>query len=190
MLLFLSETNLMAELDNKKIAILATDGFEYVELIEPKRALEEAGAETEIVSPKDAEITGWDNDRWHDAPTPVDRAVAEASAEDYDGLLLPGGVINPDRLRLSEESIDFIREFVDADKPIAAICHGPWTLINAEGVEDKTVTSWPSLEVDLINAGADWVDKEVVRDGNLVTSRKPEDIPAFNEEIIQMFSES
>ncbi len=179
----------MAQLTGKKIACVATNGFEFVELDKPKAALEEAGATVEVISPEEGEIQGVDHDEKHPDKTPVDKTLAEASADDYDALLLPGGVMNPDQLRLSNEAISFIKEFVDAGKPIAAICHGPWTLINAGGVKGKTMTSWPSLQVDLTNAGAEWVDEQVVRDGKLVTSRKPDDIPAFNREMIQMFAE-
>lgn len=178
----------MNELQSKRIAIVATNGFEYAELTEPKEALEEAGARTEIISPESGEIWGESKGEKKGSVT-VDTTVDKARPDEYDALLLPGGVRNPDRLRLSDKAIAFIKHFVDAKKPIAAICHGPWPLINAGGVKGKRVTSWPSLRVDLENAGAEWEDKEVLRDENLVTSRKPDDIPAFNREIVALFAE-
>lgn len=177
------------ELIDRKIAILATDGFEQSELSEPKKALEKAGAEVDIISLKKDPIKGWKHTAWGDT-FPVSLTVDEANPEEYQALMLPGGVMNPDRLRLNEKAIDFIKAFVKKDKPIAAICHGPWTLINAGGVKGKTMTSWPSIKIDLTNAGAQWVDREVIRDGNLVTSRRPEDLPAFNEEMVKVFSET
>lgn len=175
-------------LNGKTIAVLATDGFEQVELTEPVAALKAAGARVEIISPKSGEIQGFNH---HDKgdKTPVDKTLDEASVAGYDGLLLPGGVINPDALRLEETAIAFIRGFADKAKPIAAICHGPWTLINAEAVSGRRMTSWPSLEMDLRNAGADWVDEEVVVDQGVVTSRKPEDLPAFCAKMIEEFAE-
>jgi protease I len=175
------------KLEGKKIAIVATDGFEYSELTKPKEALEAEGAETEIISIKSGEIKG--ESKGEPAGTvSVDKTFDEADASDYDGLLLPGGVKNPDTLRMHDEAVAFVKEFVEAEAPIAAICHGPWTLINAGGVEGKEMTSWPSLRLDLENAGATWVDKEVVVDVSLVTSRKPDDIPAFNREMITLFA--
>ena len=171
-----------------RIAILATDGFEQAELVEPKRALEAAGATARVISPKEDKVKGWDKDHWG-SEVPVDVQLKAAKAEDYNGLLLPGGVMNPDKLRMQPEAVEFVKEFVDSGKPIAAICHGPWTLVEARAVSGKTMTSWPSLKTDLKNAGAIWVDKEVVVDGKLVTSRKPDDIPAFNREMIRLFSE-
>jgi protease I len=171
-----------------KIAMLVASGFELSELEKPKQALEQAGAQVEIISPEQSEVKSWDNNNWSRS-FKVDVPLEQADAQTYDALVLPGGVINPDKLRIIPAAINFIRSFVNSDKPIAAICHGPWTLINAHGVKNKTVTSWPSLEFDLKNAGAQWVNKEVVRDGKLVTSRKPEDIPAFNKEMIRLFSE-
>ena len=176
-------------LQGMKVAILATDGFEQVELLEPRKALKEAGAVTQVVSPKQGKIKGWNMKEWGQE-VPVDMTLDAANPDDFDALLLPGGVMNPDHLRMDEQAVDFVREFTDAEKPVAAICHGPWTLIEAEAVEGKTMTSWPSLKTDLRNAGANWIDQEVVRDGNLVTSRKPNDIPAFNREMIQLFSEA
>jgi protease I len=172
-----------------RVAILATHGFEQSELFEPKKYLEEAGAKTTIVSLAKGKIQGWKAKNWADE-VQVDLEVTVANPEDFDALLLPGGVINPDALRLSEDAIAFIKSFAKAQKPIAAICHGPWTLINAEAVKDKTVTSWPSIKMDLLNAGAKWVDKEVVIDGNILTSRKPEDIPAFNKAMVELFSQT
>lgn len=170
-----------------KVAILVADGFEQSELAEPKRALEQAGAITTIVSPVDGKVKGWKSKNWGDE-FPVDLNLGQARAEDFDALLLPGGVANPDTLRLFPTAINFIKDFVKANKPIAAICHGPWPLINAEAVKGKTITSWPSIKADLINAGANWVDQEVAVDDNLITSRKPGDIPAFNKAIIELFS--
>lgn len=176
-----------SELENRKIAVLATDGFEQSELETPVEALKAAGARVEVVSPKAGRIQGWKHQTKGQA-VGVDCPLAEADAADYDGLVLPGGVMNPDALRLEPKAIEFVAAFVKADKPIAAICHGPWTLINAEGVQGKTMTSWPSLEADLANAGANWVDREVVVDGRLVTSRKPDDLPAFCAQMIDLFA--
>ncbi|WGM30136.1 type 1 glutamine amidotransferase domain-containing protein [Brevundimonas sp. NIBR11] len=177
-----------AALAGKTIAVLATDGFEQVELTQPVEALRAAGAAVEIVSPKAGEIQGF---KHHDKAdkTAVDKVLGDVSADDYDGLVLPGGVINPDALRLEDQAIAFIRGFTDRNKPVAAICHGPWTLINAEAVKGRRMTSWPSLEADLRNAGADWVDEEVVVDQGLVTSRKPDDLPAFCARMIEEFAE-
>ena len=172
-------------LTDKKIAILATNGFEKSELFEPKKAVEASGAEVDVVSIKSGKIKSWDKKDWG-KPIEVDVTLKSASAEDYDGLLLPGGVMNPDALRINDDAIEFIKAFVDAGKPIGAICHGSWSLIEARAVSGKTMTSWPSLKTDLENAGATWVDAEAVVDGTLVTSRKPEDIPAFCERFIQL----
>jgi protease I len=175
----------MAEqLNGKKIAILATDGFEQVELTEPKKALEQAGATTQVISPKSGEIKGWKFTDWGDK-VKVDKTLDQARASDYDALVLPGGVINPDHLRMEPKALNFVKEFAQTGKPIAAICHGPWTLIEAGVVKGRTMTSWPSLKTDLKNAGANWVDDQVVMDGNLITSRKPDDIPAFSKKIIE-----
>jgi len=176
-------------LKTKRIAILVTDGFEQVELIEPRRSLERAGGETHIVSPSRDNVRGWHYKKWGKQFI-VDRPLEDVNPQDYDALLLPGGVMNPDKLRLIPAAIGFVKEFVHAVKPIAAICHAPWILINASGVDGKNITSWGSVKIDLINAGAKWVDEEVVRDGQLVTSRKPDDIPAFNKAMIALFSES
>ena len=172
-----------------KVAILVTDGFEQVELVEPRKALDAAGAETSVVSPKQGRVRGWNFTEWGDEQ-PVDVALAQARPEDFDALLLPGGVINPDTLRAQPEAVAFVEAFVADGKPVAAICHGPWTLIEAGAVDGRRMTSWPSLKTDLRNAGADWVDQEVVVDGNLVTSRKPDDIPAFNREMIALFAKA
>jgi protease I len=180
----------MAEqrLQGKKVAIVATDGVEQVELLKPLEALRQAGAQVEVVSPKSGQIQGFDHfDKGQTIK--VDRELSQARPDDYDALVLPGGVINPDQLRLVPQAIDFIREFVRAEKPIAAICHGPWTLINAGAVDGKRMTSWPSLQTDLRNAGAQWVDQEVVVDEGLVTSRKPDDLPAFCAKMIEEFAE-
>ena len=175
-------------LAGRKVAVLATDGFEQSELEKPVEALKAAGASVEVVSPKAGQIQGWEH---HDKgrAVPVDRDLASADPATYDALVLPGGVINPDALRLEPKAIAFIRHFVTQKKPIAAICHGPWTLINAGGVEGKHMTSWPSLELDLRNAGAHWTDREVVVDQGLVTSRKPDDLPAFCAKMIEEFAE-
>jgi protease I len=177
-----------AALQGKKVAILVADGFEQVELLEPKKALEEAGAKTEVVSPASEKVKGWNFRDWG-KEVPVDVWIESANPDNYDALLLPGGVMNPDHLRMNPRAVEFVRRFVESDKPIAAICHGPWTLIEADAVRGRTITSWPSLKTDLHNAGANWVDRESVRDGRLVTSRKPSDLPAFNRGMIQLFGE-
>ena len=174
-------------LKQKRVAILAADMFERVELEEPRKALEDAGAECEIVSIHDGEIQGFDH--FDPANTvKVDRTVEDASPDDYDALLVPGGVGNPDQLRGDENAVAFVRAFHEAGKPMAVICHGPWVLVEAGVVRGKRLTSWPTLETDIRNAGGEWVDAEVVVDGNLVTSRKPDDIPAFNREMLRIFS--
>ncbi|MGH8496194.1 MAG: type 1 glutamine amidotransferase domain-containing protein [Gammaproteobacteria bacterium] len=175
-------------LKGKKVAILVENGFEQVELTEPRKALEQAGAQTQVVSPAEGKVKGWNHTQWGEE-IPVDVRLADADAEDYDALLLPGGVMNPDKLRWNDAALGFVSAFFDADKPVAVICHGPWTLIDAGVVEGRTITSWPSLEADLRNAGADWVDEEVVVDQGLVSSRKPDDIPAFNRKMIEEFAE-
>jgi len=177
-------------LQGKKVAILVTDGFEQVELLEPRKALDEAGATTKVVSPAGKKVKGWNHKEWGNE-VPVDVALDSAKPEDFDALLLPGGVMNPDNLRMDPKAVEFVKHFTDAGKPVAAICHGPWTLIEAGAVRGRTITSWPSLKTDLKNAGANWrVDKEVVSDQGLVTSRKPDDIPAFNREMIRLFGEA
>lgn len=171
-----------------KVAILIADGFEQIEMEEPKKALKEAGAETMIVSPVEGKVKGWKHTDWGDE-FPVDLDLDKAKPEDFDALLLPGGVMNPDKLRLEPKAVDFVKSFVKAKKPIAAICHAPWILINAEAVKGKALTSYGTIKIDLINAGAKWVDKEVVVDENIVTSRKPDDIPAFNKAMLTLFSQ-
>ncbi|HET8575412.1 MAG TPA: type 1 glutamine amidotransferase domain-containing protein [Candidatus Paceibacterota bacterium] len=178
------------ELEGKIIAILATNGFENVELVLPKRALEEAGATVHVVSPQAEKIQGVDHLKWREDFVPVDYTLKEADPDRYDALMLPGGVINPDLLRLEPSAIEFIKSFVTSEKPIAAICHGPWTLINANAVTGKKITSWPTLRADLENAGAIWVDEETALNGKLLTSRKPDDIPAFNREMISLFGKT
>jgi len=173
-----------SNLTGKKIAILATDGFEQVELTEPRKALDQAGATTVVISPKSGEIKGWKFKEWGDS-VKVDQALDTANPGDYDALVLPGGVINPDHLRMEPKAVNFVRQFVATGKPVAAICHGPWTLVEADVVRGKKVTSWPSVKTDLKNAGAQWVDQEVVTDGQFIFSRKPDDIPAFSKAIIE-----
>ena len=175
-------------LDGIVVAILVADGFEQVELVEPRRALDAAGAITRIVSPAKGKVQGFTH---HDrgGSFSVDVDLEEADPDDFDALMLPGGVVNPDQLRGLPKAVSFVKAFVDEGKPIAAICHGPWTLIDAGGVKGRQVTSWPTLKTDLRNAGAKWVDQEVVTDGGLVTSRKPDDIPAFNAKMIEEFAE-
>jgi len=175
-------------LHNKKVAILVTNGFEEVELTEPKRALEESGAQTYIVSPETGSVLSWQEKNWG-SKFGVDIPLSQAKPEHYDALLLPGGVMNPDKLRINKQAVDFVRAFFDAGKPVAAICHAPWTLIDAEVVDGRTMTSYPSLRTDLKNAGATWVDKEVVVDNGLVTSRNPNDLPAFNRKMVEEFAE-
>jgi PfpI family intracellular protease len=179
----------MAEqtLKGLKVAILATDGFEQVELTEPRKALDQAGAETRVVSPKAGRIRGWKFTDWGDEVR-VDAPLDQAKPEDFDALLLPGGVMNPDSLRMQPKAVAFAKAFFDAGKPVAAICHGPWLIIETGAAHGRRLTSWPSLKTDLRNAGADWADKQVVVDQQLVTSRKPDDLPAFNREMIQLFT--
>jgi len=175
-------------LKGKTVAILVADGFEQVEMTEPRRALEEAGAQKRIVSPVQGEVQGWNHfdkaDKFR-----VDVPLEQANPEDFDALLLPGGVANPDQLRMNSKAVEFVEAFVEEGKPIGVICHGPWTLIEADAVRERRITSWPSLQTDLINAGAEWIDEEVVVDGGIVSSRRPDDIPAFNRKIIEEFSE-
>jgi len=178
----------MAGLNGRRVAILVAEGFEQAEMVGPRKALQEAGAETSIVSPAQGDVQAWKHydkgDRFH-----VDVPLEDADAEDFDALVLPGGVANPDQLRAMPKAVDFVRQFFEAGKPIGVICHGPWTLIEAGVVKGRTITSWPSLKTDLKNAGANWVDQEVVVDRGLVSSRKPDDIPAFNRKIIEEFAE-
>ena len=175
-------------LTGKKIAILATDGFEQAELMEPKEALEKAGATTEVVAPMSGEIKGWKLKDWGDT-VKVNKTLDQAKVADYDALVLPGGVINPDHLRMEPKGVRFVKEFAESGKPVAAICHGPWTLVEAGVVKGRKMTSWPSLKTDLKNAGANWVDEQAVVDGNFITSRKPDDLPAFSEKIIEMVAD-
>jgi protease I len=177
------------ELMGRKIAILATDGFEQVELTDPKKNVEAAGATTEVLSAKEGSIKGWKFTDWGDSVR-VYKLVSKANVDDYDALILPGGQINPDKLRMEKTAVDFVRNFVASGKPVAAICHGPWMLIEAGVVRGKTVTSWPSVRTDLANAGANWVDKDVVQDGNIITSRKPDDIPAFSKKLVEVTAKS
>jgi protease I len=176
------------KLPGKRVAILATDGVEQVELTEPKQALDDAGAQTVVISPKSRTIKGWQHDHWGDE-IPVDRPLESARADDFDALMLPGGVLNADTLRMDESAVQFVRRFFEAGKPVAAICHAPWMLVEADVVRGRTLTSWPSLRTDLRNAGGDWVDREVVTDQGMVTSRKPDDIPAFNRKMLEEFAE-
>ena len=172
-----------------KVAILIEDGFEQVEMVEPRKALDQAGAETRIVSPKDTHVRAWNHTDWGDE-FPVDVALDQAKPHDFDALLLPGGVINPDTLRTEPKAVAFAKAFFDAGKPVAAICHGPWTIIETGAARGRRIASWPSLKTDLRNAGAEWMDQQVVVDGNLVSSRKPDDIPAFNRAMIDVFGQA
>jgi protease I len=172
-----------------RVAILATDGFEQAELTEPRRALDAAGADTQVVSPKEGKVRGWKMKEWGDE-VEVDQALDKADPKNYDALLLPGGVINADALRMQPKAVKFVKSFFDAGKPVGVICHASWALIESGVVKGHRMTSWPSLKTDLTNAGAEWVDQEVVVDGKLVTSRKPDDIPAFNREIKRLFSQA
>jgi len=176
-----------SKLDGLRVAILATDGFEQSELLEPRKALDSAGATTEVISPKGPEIKGWNHADWGQK-VDVDRTLAQANPEDFDALVLPGGVMNPDALRMNAAAVAFVKSFFDAGKPVAAICHGPWTVVEAGEASGYELTSWPSLKTDITNAGGRWVDKEVVVDDNLITSRRPDDLPAFNREMISVFA--
>jgi protease I len=175
------------KLKGLRVAILATDGFEQSELLEPKKALEALGAATEVVSLKDGDIRGWNHKEWGQKVS-VDQEVGDADPSDYDALVLPGGVMNPDSLRMQPQAVTFVRSFFESGKPVAAICHGPWTIVESGSAKGYRMTSWPSLRTDITNAGGDWVDAEVAVDENLVTSRKPDDLPAFNREMIALFS--
>ena len=176
------------DLSGKKVAILVTKGFEEIELTNPRKALDEAGAQTVLVSPERNSVKSWTDKNWGSDHT-VDLHLSEAAADDFDALLLPGGVMNPDRLRMDEDAVELVRDFFEQDKPVASICHGPWLLVEADVVNGRRVTSYPSLQTDLRNAGADWVDEEVVVDRGLVTSRNPIDLPAFNRKMIEEFAE-
>jgi protease I len=178
-----------SELNGQKIAILITDGFEEVEMVQPREALDKAGAKTSVVSPKDKSVRSWRFTEWG-ADFPVDVPLKSARSDDFDALLLPGGVINPDKLRMIPEAMDFVKAFFDAGKPVAAICHGPWSIVEVDQARGRKIASWPSLKTDIRNAGGQWMDEQVVRDRNLVTSRKPDDIPAFNRGMIELFSEA
>lgn len=176
------------ELDNRRIAILVANGFEQVEMTGPREALKDAGARTDLVSPEQGSVKGFNHDKQADS-FPVDVQLSAANPNDYDALILPGGVANPDSLRMNPEAVKFVKSFMESGKPVSAICHGPWTLIEVDAVRGRTVTSWPSLKTDLRNAGANWVDQEVVTDHNITTSRKPDDIPAFNRETIKQIAD-
>jgi protease I len=176
------------ELQDRKIAFLAADGVERVEFERPRAAIEDAGGRIELLSVTTGEIQARDDDLEPAGTLTVDRAVAEANVDDFDALVLPGGTVNPDKLRLDESAVTFVRDFVRSGKPVAAICHGPWTLVEADVVRDRTVTSYPSIRTDLRNAGATVVDQQVCIDGNLITSRSPEDLPAFCQAIIDRFA--
>jgi protease I len=175
------------KLDGIRVAILATDGFEQSELFDPRRALDQAGASTEVVSLKSGEIKGWNHKEWGQTIA-VDKTVDSVDAKNFDALLLPGGVMNPDNLRMDAKAVAFVKAFFAAKKPVAAICHGPWMIVEAGAAKGRTLTSWPSLKTDIQNAGGRWVDQETVVDGNLVTSRNPNDIPAFNREVAKLFA--
>ena len=179
----------MDDLKGLKVAILVENGFERVELVQPRQALDEAGAYTRIVSPRNGKVRSWNFTEWGEE-FPVDVPLEAAQPQDFDALLLPGGVMNPDFLRMQPNAVAFVRAFFDAGKPVAVICHGPWTVIEAGAARGRRIASWPSLKTDLRNAGAEWMDQEVVVDGNLVSSRKPDDIPAFNREMTVLFSKA
>ena len=176
------------ELNGLSVAILIDNGFEEVEMTKPRQALDEAGAKTSIVSPAGKEVRAWNMKEWSKS-YPVDIPLEQADAEQFDALLLPGGVINPDKLRMRPEAVEFVKSFFDAGKPVAAIGHGPWMVVESVNAEGRRITSWPSLKTDIRNAGGEWTDQPVVNDRNLVTSRKPDDIPQFNEAIIKLFAE-
>ncbi len=178
----------MDSLKGTRVAILITDGFEHVEMIEPRKALNEAGAETVIVSPQTDQVRGWDHVDWSKERYRVEEPLAKADPQSFDALLLPGGVMNPDHLRMDAKAVAFVKAFFDASKPVAAICHAPWMIIEAGAARGRKIASWPSLKTDLKNAGAEWLDEEVIVDGNLVSSRKPDDIPAFNREMLKLFA--
>ncbi len=176
------------DLTGKKVAILVDEGFEQVELIKPRKALDKIGAQTQVVSPQAGEVRSWNMKRWGKSVA-VDVPLESANPAQFDALLLPGGVMNPDKLRMNPKAVEFVKHFFDAGKPVAAICHAPWTLIEADVLKDRTLTSWPSLKTDIRNAGGNWVDEEVVTDMGLVTSRKPDDIKAFNKKMIEEFAQ-
>ena len=176
-------------LTGMKVAALVEHAFEQSELLEPRKALEEAGARVDIVSPVEGAVKAWHHGTWVEE-VKVDQPLADAHPDDYDALLLPGGLFNPDRLRMNERAVQFVKAFTMTNRPVASICHGPWMLIEADALRDRRVTSWPSLKTDLRNAGAIWVDGEVIEDRGLVTSRKPDDIPAFNQKMIEIFADA
>ena len=176
------------QLSSKKVAIVVTDGFEEVEFTAPKEALENAGAKMDVIAPQTGKIKAWAKTNWG-GEYKVDKAIDGVNAQDYDALVLPGGVMNPDRLRTNPAVVNFVGRFLKENKPVAAICHGPWTLIETGALQGRTMTSWPSLKTDLQNAGVDWVDKEVVVDNGLVTSRKPDDLPAFCKKMVEEIAE-
>lgn len=178
----------MTSLNNRKVAILTEEGFEQVELTSPKAALEAAGAQVHVISPKAGKIKAWDKTGWG-IEVEVDKQLDSVSPDDYDALMLPGGVMNPDKLRQNKSAVAFVSAFLDEGKPVAAICHGPQVLIETGLIKGRTVTSYPSLQTDIKNAGATWVDQEVVTDNGLVTSRKPDDLPAFNKKMIEEIAE-
>jgi protease I len=179
----------MEQLKNKRVIILSEHGFEQSELTSPKEALEKAGAIVEVVSPENGKIKAWDQQDWG-IEVPVDKNLADAQPGDYDALVLPGGVMNPDKLRQNKTAVDFVKTFMESGKTVAAICHGPQTLVETGLLKGRTLTSYPSLQTDLKNAGATWEDKEVIQDGNLITSRKPADLEAFNSTLIKALSET
>lgn len=176
------------ELSGKKVAILVENGFEQVEMVEPRNAAQQAGAITHLISPQSGKVKAWNHTDWGDEFS-VDVPLESANPREYDALILPGGVMNPDKLRTNGTAVQFVRAFFEDGKPVAAICHAPWTLIEAGVVEGRTLTSYPSLKSDLQNAGAHWVDKEVIVDNGLVTSRNPDDLPAFNRKLVEEFAE-
>ena len=178
----------MGALSGKRVAILTENGFEEVELTSPKKALEDAGAKVDIVSPQKEKVKAWDHDHWS-IELPVDVPLDKAAAEDYDALVLPGGVINPDRMRVNQDCVDFAQQFLEEGKPVAAICHGPQLLIETGMLRGRNMTSFPSIRTDLENAGVTWADTEVVIDNGLVTSRSPKDLNAFNENMIAEIAE-
>jgi protease I len=179
---------MMQNLQGKRVAVLVENGFEQVEMTEPRKALEQAGARADLIAPSAGKVKGWNHTQWGDEFS-VEVPLERANPRDYDALLLPGGVMSPDKLRMNAKAVQFVRSFVEDGKPVAAICHGPWTLIEAGAVRGRKMTSYPSLQTDLKNAGAQWVDQEVVVDQGLVTSRNPNDIPAFNRKMIEEFAE-
>jgi protease I len=178
----------MAKLNGKKVAILSENGFEEIELTSPKKALEDAGATVHIVSPQKGKLKGWNHDHWS-IELPVDKNISDVKADDYDALMLPGGVLNPDKLRRNKEAVEFAKDFLEAGKPVAAICHGPQLLIETGLLENRDMTSYPSVQTDLKNAGANWHDREVIVDNGLVTSRSPKDLEAFNQKMIEEIAE-